>query len=438
MAKSKRQRYEQVRDEIASKTDQGIISSEDKRHIYEFLDAKDPECGIVNDPHDKGKSDGTLARYAYSIKRVTELGDFDLVTTSPHDINYLMDDMRRGDVDGVKDDGLSKGTIRNLQKTIRKFYEYHDDLEIDKEDIVLFSAEESSVDERDIFDQEDIHALRNAAEHPRDKALIDFLLYTGQRLSATLNLRIKDIDVDQGVFYLNEEAGDLKGARGKRPLLYAEKAAREWLRIHPCKDDPDAHFICQKAENVGQYEYDIGDRLDGSTVYTVLQNIGEKAEVDKPVNAHNFRHTFVTICKRNYDMDNDTIKRLIGHDMDSTVMEKTYSHLSDNDVIDAAERATGIKEDEPESPLTPDVCENCGEPIPIEKAVSCPSCGIDFTPNSESVKRKMSEDIYQAKGEDNSEKEEQAIDALRQLQQLDEDQLQVINQVATDMTDSDD
>lgn len=415
MVKSKRERYEQVRGSIIEKAENGKICNEDKQRILEFLDAKDPECGIVDDPNDTPKADGTLARYAYSIKRVAELGDFDLVGTTARDINYFMDDMRRGHVDGVKDDGLAKGTVCNLQKTTRKFYEYHDDLEVDKEDIILYTTGGSSVDERDIFDQEDIQALRKATEHPRDKALVDFLLYTGQRISATLNLRIKDIDVDQGVFYLNEEAGDLKGASGKRPLLYAEKSAREWLRKHPCKDNPDAHFICQKAENVGQYDYEMGDRLDNSTVYTVLQNVGEKAGVDKPVNAHNFRHTFVTICKRNYGMDNDTIKRLIGHDMDSTVMEETYSHLTDDDVIDAAERATGIKEEEPESPLTPDVCENCGEPIPIDRAKACPSCGIVFTPDAKALEDTLEDKMWSAKGEAATDKENEAVDAIREI-----------------------
>lgn len=438
MAKSKRQRYEQIRDEIERKVDGGEITELDMRKIFEFLDAKDSECGVVTDPNDSTKSDGTISRYAYSLKRIADIADFALTDCTADDINYFCDDMRHGRVDGVKDDGLTNGSVANYQKALRKFYEYHDDIEIAKDDIILYSSEQSPVDERDIFTKEDIHAIREATDHPRDRALVDLLLYTGQRISAILNLRNKDMKPEDGVFYLNDDGHDQKGADGKRPLLYAEKAVRDWQRAHPCKDDPEAHFICQKSPNMGSNDYTVGERLDNSTIYTQLQKVGENADVDKPMNAHNFRHTFTTICKRNYEMDNDTIKMLLGHDLDSKVMESTYSHLTDQDAIDAAQRATGIKKDEPKSPLTPDICENCGEPIPIDNAVSCPSCGIDFTPNSEAVKQKISEDIYQAKGEENTSQEEQAIDALRQLQQLDEDQLQVINQVATDITDSDD
>jgi hypothetical protein len=238
------------------------------------------------------------------------------------------------------------------------------------------------------------------------------LLYTGQRISAILNLRIKDINVEEGTFYLNEERGDLKGASGKRPLLYAEKAAREWLRSHPCKNDPEAFFITHKAPNRGREDYEVGGRLDDSTIYVVLQNIKERAGVSKPCNPHNFRHSFVTIAVRDYGMDFDTVKWMIGHRPDSQVMEKTYKHLTDDDYIQEAKEATGIKEKEEESPLTPDICDNCGEPVPIENAKACASCGIAFTPDAYQTQEQVDESMYQAKGELDGE-EESALDRMK-------------------------
>jgi len=415
MAKSKRQRYEQIRDEIERKIDDGSISKTDMHHIFEFLDAKDPECGVISDPNDTTKSDGTIARYAYSLKRIADLANFELTGCTDSDLNYFCDDMRHGRIDGVKDDGLTKGSVANYQKALRKFYEYHDDLGINKEDIILYSSESSPVDERDIFDKEDIHAIREAANHPRDRALVDILLYTGQRLSALLNLRLKDMKPSDGVFYLNGGANDQKGADGKRPLLYAEKAVRDWKHSHPCKNDPEAHFICQKSPNMGSNEYEVGQRIDNSTIYKVLQNIGDEAGVDKPMNAHNFRHTFVTICVRDYDMDFDTIKRIIGHAPDSNVMERVYTHLTDDDVINTAQKAAGIKDEEDESPLTPDICDNCGEPVPLDNAKACQSCGIIFTPDAAAVKESMSERLWNAKGEVETTTDDQAVDAIREL-----------------------
>jgi integrase len=362
------------------------MSSEESQAILEFLDSADPECAIINGD---SMSDGTLARYAYTLKRVPELADFDLTDTSAYQINKLMDDIRRGNLDGVKEGGLTSGSVRNHQSTIRKFYKYHQDLEVDVDEIMLFEPNSSSVDERDILTRDEFNRIRRAAQHPRDKALVELLGYTGQRITAILNLRNKDVKPDDGVFYLNTEDGDMKGAEGKRSLLLAEHSVRKWKNNHPCADDPEAHFICKKNANPNQGQ-DLGDKLDHSTVYRVLQTIGDRADVDKPVNPHNFRHTFVTWAKRDKGMDNDTIKHIIGHDLDSNVMEVTYSHLTDSDMMKNAEQAVGLREEEDDSPFVPDNCLACNKPLEGTEQF-CPDCGtkVDIDADKETIEEKL-------------------------------------------------
>ncbi|MDQ2055504.1 tyrosine-type recombinase/integrase [Halobellus sp. H-GB7] len=409
MAKSKRQRYEQLREVINEKADSGEISEEERDSIIGFLDAKDPERTTVNDPDDGTKADGTLQSYAYSLKRIS--AEIELTDTTPDELNRLMGQFRRGEIEGVKDEGLAKGTVANYQKALRKFYEYHTDWGIDKEEITIYKQEPTSVDERDIFNREDIQALRDAVDHPRDAAFVDMLIYTGQRISCLLNLKNKDVDPQEGIFYI-PEAPEMKGASGKRPLLYAEKSVRDWKRTHPCSDDPEAYFFTSKKEPGPNDNWEKGEKLDYSTLYVRLQRIKEMAGIDKPANPHNFRHSFVTIAKRDYGMDNDTIKHLIGHDLDSTVMETTYQHLTDDDIIQSAEEATGIREEEEESPLTPDICRNCDEPITTENAKACPSCGMLFTPDAQAAKDQIQDDIYESKGEAEGE-EEEAVDEIK-------------------------
>lgn len=98
------------------------------------------------------------------------------------------------------------------------------------------------------------------------------------------------------------------------------------------------------------------------------------------MNPHAKRYNFVTICKWDYDLDNDTIKWLIGHPKDSRVMETTYSHLSDKDFADNAEGAFGLKQEENRSTLTPQQC-TCGATIEAN-ARACSNCGIIFTPDA--------------------------------------------------------
>lgn len=392
MAKSMRERYETARDRIR---DGDEISDEERKRILEFLDANDPQRNTYQMPDGNTKSDGTLARYAREIRRVAADADFDLIEATEYDVNRLMDAYLNGQVDRVKDEGLSNGTVRNKQGPIRRFYLYHDDLGVNRDEIHFADQDESPVDERDMFSAEEVQAIRDEAKRrgSRDACLVDLLLYTGQRRSAILNLRLKDVNVEEGTFYLNEEAGDLKGASGKRPLLGAQKTVRDWKRQHPT-GEPDDYLITHKHKQDNRDDVRAGDKLNPSTVYRQLQRIGDAVGVDKPVNAHNFRHYFVTVCKRDYGMDNDTIKHLIGHEPDSKVMERTYAHLTDEDYIKEAEVARGLREPEKENPLTPPVCDGCGEPLDGDWK-SCPYCGLTYSPDAREVEEQMQEDVKQ-------------------------------------------
>lgn len=393
MAKSMRERYETGRDRIRADDN---ISETEERLILEFLDANDPQRNTYQMPDGKTKSDGTLARYARAVARVARDLDSDLTEATAYDINRLMDAYLNGNVDSVKDEGLASSSVRNFQGPMRRFYWYHDDLEVDREEIHFADQDESPVDERDMFTPEEVQDIRDEAKRrgTRDACLVDLLLYTGQRRSALLNLRLKDVDTDEGTFYLNDDDGDLKGASGKRPLLGAQKAVRDWKRQHPT-GNPDDYLITHKHSQDNREGVRAGDKLDPSTVYRQLQRIGDAAGVDKPVNAHNFRHYFVTVCKRDYGMDNDTIKHLIGHEPDSKVMERTYAHLTDEDYIKDAEVQFGIREPDDENPLTPPVCDGCGEPLDGDWK-SCPYCGLTYSPDAREVEEEIQDDVKES------------------------------------------
>jgi integrase len=418
MAKSKRERYENQLQLL----DEADVDDKEKELIREYAFAHDSQKMSVTSPDRSTVSDSTLYQYVSNTRRMAERGDFKLYEATADDVNRYMDKLLSGNLKGVKDDGLTPGTVNNHQGTARVFYEYHDQFGVDPKDISLISDNENNaVDERDILDKDDIHAIRTAATDPRDKALVDMLLYTGQRLSAILNLRLKDIGLEEGVFYLNEDAGDLKGASGKRSLFYAENAVRNWYNNHPLTDDgeatdPEAHFITHKY-NWEKKPYEPGERLDNSTVYNQLQRIGKRAGVDKPMNPHNFRHTFVTVCKRDYGMDTDTIKRIIGHSPDSNIMETTYQHLTDDDVIGKAERDMDISDEEPDSTFTPDTCDVCGEVIQKERAKFCPSCGTPFTPDARDKQEQMQEDADEKREDADDIDLLKAVDKIKRFQE---------------------
>jgi ribosomal protein L40E len=114
-------------------------------------------------------------------------------------------------------------------------------------------------------------------------------------------------------------------------------------------------------------------------------------------------------------MDEATIKHLIGHGPDSTIMESTYQHLSDDDHIEAVEVAAGLRDEEEQSPLTPDVCLTCGEQLPAS-ARACPGCGETFAPDAKAVEEQIQEDMKESYKQVNPNDDEK----MEKLEKLDE------------------
>jgi site-specific recombinase XerD len=400
------------------------VAEADKDAIAELMDALDPDqltTTFVNeDSETETKSTNTLRTYVYGLKRVGEVSDTRLVDMDATDVNELMGALREGRVDhpNAQSDGYSKSYLKPWQAALRAFYRYHEDMGVTSNEIVIFTQDKTTVDDRDMYTQEEIEALRSAVDNARDKCMLELFLNTGQRIRAIQTLRIKDVHPNEGstgVYYLNTDAEGLKGAEqngSKRPLLGAKRAVYDWLQYHPKSDDPEAYLITPRREHAWATP---GEQLSQSTIRKTLKKLADKAEVTKPPNPHNFRHYFVTTCKRHYGMDDSTIKHLIGHGEGSQVMETTYSHLTDEDMNKDAEVSFGAREEEEESPFTPPVCPTCSNTLE-PNAKACGGCGTVFAPNAKAAQDEIEGQIRQANRETHPDDEGTAeeLDAIEQ------------------------
>jgi hypothetical protein len=268
--------------------------------------------------------------------------------------------------------------------------------------------------------REEIQAIRGAADCMRDRALFDFLIYTGQRNTATRSLRIKDLDLKNDRFRLNTDADGLKGAEtnGKwRDLLLSSATVRQYLNTeHPAPDDPEAFVFVGRPKYGGVKPRTM---LDVTTIGGIVGRLADRAAEDhpaiasKPTYPHALRHNFVTIALRR-GMDETAIKHQIGHAPNSSVMESTYAHLKDSDHIRAARDAFDLETEDQESELTPEVCPTCGE-SPPEDARLCPYCGLAFTPDAEAIMG----DADEAVREDYREVDPDDPDAVEKIQLMD-------------------
>lgn len=391
----------------------GNVSQEDYTAIRKLLNALDENHpGTVY--HGKNgvetKQPKTLANYCTRLRLAATEADGPLLDQNNDTINQLMGDMASGYADIAPDNGYSKGTVGQYQSALKAFYRFHEGHDVDPEKIPVFASEDTSIDDRDMFSMEEMQAMRDVISSPRERCLFELLAYTGQRIRAIQSLRIKDIDLDKSVMYLNEEEGGLKGASGKRPLLGAEAYVRDLIHdYHPTKD-PNDYLITPAATGGGTP----GKMLSQDTIRYHLKKIAKEAGITKNVHPHIFRHYFTTIAKRDYNLDDSYIKHLRGDAPGSRVMETTYQHLSDDDAVEHASAKFNGREPEQESPLTPEMCPTC-KVILEPSARACENCGSVFTPDAKSALDEVEEDLTDDMLDAETDTEKEGLRALKKI-----------------------
>ncbi|MCU4718393.1 tyrosine-type recombinase/integrase [Halapricum hydrolyticum] len=408
---SYRTRLERRRSKIL---DSKQLTNREKKHILQMSFGID-ESDLRHTSPIGTKSEATTENYTTRLRRLAEAYDGEFQTITQRELQRLLSQFANGKHPDVKDDGFATGTMVQFQSAAKAFIRHHK-MDLDADDIPVSQPPKGSqsVDERDMFDNSDIEAMRDVIDNPRDEALFELLLNTGQRVRAIQTLRVKDVDVKEGVYWLNTDANGLKGADKvgkKRPLLGAAGPVKNWLDFHPT-GNPEDYLITATVNN---NKATPGEQMAQQTIRQRLRKIGEKAGVDKPVNPHNFRHSFVTMCKRDYNMDDSTIKFLIGHSSDSTVMETTYQHLTDEDYIADAEVAMGRREPDDTPAVGRRECPNpdcLNELDPSDKA--CPSCGTVVAPDAKQAQDQIEEQTREAKEEADTLEEYKDADKIAQ------------------------
>lgn len=286
-------------------------------------------------------------------------------------------------------DDLKASSLRPYCAAARSFYRIFEDLGVDPEAIDTYRGNGAPKhDEQDIFTEDEVFGLRKACartQNPvRNRAFLELLIFTLQRLTALLTLRVGDVDVDEGAIYLNDDydarEGGLKGAlrRGRRrPVYGARTYLRDWVEARDADSASDWLFVGDHTNS----QTAVGDHWSERSARGFLNTIGELADVDKPTNPHNFRHYGITVLRWDYDIPWDEINAQAGVVKGSEMPKTTYNHVDDTDLRRKIEERMGLK-DERQNRFAPVVCPVCGE---VMKAGwrKCPVCDEQFAPGAD-------------------------------------------------------
>ena len=229
--------------------------------------------------------------------------------------------------------------------------------------------------------EDDLKKMIQAAEHPRDKALIASLYESGCRVGELASLKIGDINFDE--YGAHMVVNGKTGSRRIR-LIFSSPILASWINVHPEKNNPGSplwvvvgntkHFSKAGKGNSKKYRYDWSYALKYPAITSLLKRVAKKAGIKKKVNPHAWRHARATFLANK--LTEQQLKHLFGW-RQSSDMAATYVHLSGRDVDDALLVVYGKKKLEDtnkEGELSPLECPRCKENNEYSN-VFCKKCG---------------------------------------------------------------
>ncbi len=327
-------------------------------------------------------SDAHLQKLLSHLKKILEHVDFDLKGAEREQIEEI--------VAWVNSRDIADATKRQYKIVLKVVYKWlNDGVYPDKVDWINTTEKKNNGKlPKKMLTEDDVSKLINHASNPRDRCLISLLWETGARIGEIIDLTIGDFeDREHGLKIV------INGKTGPRrlPLVSSIPDVREWLNSHPKRDEDSAPLWV----NIGTKNN--GKKAEYRTLLKALNTTAEKAEINKPVNPHHFRHSRATFLAPRFTeaMMCEWFGWVQGSDQPSK-----YVHLSGRDIDDAYDKIHGIKEEEEDdnAELSPIDCPRCEEKNSPE-AKFCQRCGqalsVEAAQEIEEDKEDVSKDFTQ-------------------------------------------
>lgn len=254
----------------------------------------------------EGKSEATLEQYHRAIIALLDDVGKKISDITTNDIRYHLAMYQ-------KNRSVSKVTIDNKRRYLSAFFTWLTTEEyIPKNPMLRIKKVKQDKKIKKPFSDKELERIREAAKSKRDKAIVEFLLSTGCRVSEVVNLDLEHIN-----FAKNECIVMGKGNK-ERKVYISEKSMYYLTEYISSRTDMNPSLFVNKR----------GKRLKKQGIEDMLKKIGKSAGVNK-VHPHRFRRTFATNAL-NKGMPIQHVQRLMGHkSLDTTMI---YCTLDDDSI----------------------------------------------------------------------------------------------------------
>jgi integrase/recombinase XerD len=303
----------------------------------------------------EGMSKTRIVKYANHLKVISEKIGKSFLDVDDRDITAFLSWLEQSD--------YAPHTKRDYKTVLKRLFR-----NLGKEELVENVRQTLKRNKKklpsDILTKDEIIKMIEAADHPRNKAMIAMMYEGGLRIGELANLKIKDVQFDEWGALVK-----VRGKTGERIVRVVSSASliSQWLEMHPKRDDMEAPLWVNLSSNYKK----VGITYQG--IRQNLKRIVEKAGVKKNITPHVFRHSRATHLARS--LTEAEMNIYFGW-VQGSGMPATYVHLSGRDVDDKILQIYNLKpkDKDREDKMRPKECPRCKY---INSPVSrfCGRCG---------------------------------------------------------------
>ena len=262
----------------------------------------------------EGRSDKTIARYEYIIRKMQNSIKTPIRKISVfHLRNYLSNEKVRG---------VSDSTLDGIRQVLSAYFGWlQKECLITVNPAINLSPIKSTKKVRKPYSAIDIEKLKECCTNNRDRAIIAILLSTGCRISEICQLNRNDID------FANKEITVLGKGNKERTVFIDDVTVMLLQRyLNERKDGYEALFVGKGT-----------DRLKQGGVRKLLHTVADKAGVDN-THPHRFRRTLATSLI-DHGMPIQEVAAILGHEKLDTTMR--YVYISKSNVKNSYNKYVG-------------------------------------------------------------------------------------------------
>lgn len=248
-----------------------------------------------------GRSPKTIAQYERIVKKLFIALQKNFTDMTVSDLRYFLA--------YEKSRGVSNRTLENTRVQISSFFTWLLEEElINKNPCRSISPIKYQKEVKLPFSSIEIDAIRSACKTKKERAIIEFLLASGVRVSELCSIRISDVNFDTLSVIVREGKGS------KQRTVYINDLASKHLVEYLTSRNVTGDYLFYNKQK---------EHLKPGGVRHILKTIEERAQITN-VHPHRFRRTFAT-GMANRGMEIQEIGKLLGHSSLNTTLTYVYT-----------------------------------------------------------------------------------------------------------------